>query len=271
VSATSDAQAAIDAAMNEAERLRRLLRRGTAKQVRSAEERAIAKATAMAWFGKHRPLLAAVIDHSALDTTDECYRALLSASDREAARSTYDTELKSLKQQLSGIRTNHVVSASTRPAKPAPLEAPPSFAKLVGDAAMQAALARRWTECNVCVSAGAPLAAVVMMGGLLEALLLARVNAEPNKASIFTAKAAPKDKNTGKALPLKEWMLRAYIDVAHELGWISQSAKDLGEVLRDYRNYIHPYKELSHGVSLTADDAALLWDVSRSIAKQLVR
>jgi hypothetical protein len=109
------------------------------------------------------------------------------------------------------------------------------------------------------------------MGGLLEALLLARVNAEPNKAAVFTAKGAPKEKATGKALPLKEWMLRAYLDVAHELGWISQSAKDVGEVLRDYRNYIHPYKELSHGVVLTTDDAAVLWDVAQSIAKQLVR
>ena len=67
-----------------------------------------------------------------------------------------------------------------------------------------------------------------MMGGLLEGLLLARVNSESNKSPIFTASAAPKDKQ-GKTLQLKEWTLRNYIAVAHELKWISQPIKDIGE------------------------------------------
>jgi len=65
-------------------------------------------------------------------------------------------------------------------------------------------------------------------------------------------------------------MLKNFIDVAHELGWISQSAKDVGVVLGEYRNYIHPQKELSHGVVLTKDDGAILWGVAKSISKQLL-
>ena len=65
---------------------------------------------------------------------------------------------------------------------------------------------------------------------------------------MFTPSKAPKDK-AGKPKPLKEWGLKDYLDVANELGWIRQSAKDVGQVLRDYRNYLHPEKELSHGVS----------------------
>lgn len=67
---------------------------------------------------------------------------------------------------------------------------------------MQAILQRRWTECVICIAHGAPLAATVMIGGLLEGLLLARINRENNKAPIFTAAAAPKDKQN-KTLPLK--------------------------------------------------------------------
>lgn len=67
-----------------------------------------------------------------------------------------------------------------------------------------------------CITAKAPLAATVMMGGLLEGLLLARVNSQANKAPIYTAAAAPKDKQ-GKTLPLKDWTLQNYIGVAHEL------------------------------------------------------
>jgi hypothetical protein len=45
----------------------------------------------------------------------------------------------------------------------------------------------------------------------------------------------------------------------------------VGVVLRDYRNYIHPQKELSHGVTLVPDDAGVLWEVAKSISKQLLK
>jgi hypothetical protein len=109
-----------------------------------------------------------------------------------------------------------------------------------------------------------------MMGGLLEGLLLARVHKEANQAPIFTAKAAPKDKN-GTPLKLHKWMLADYIGVAHELSWISVAAKDVGVVLRDYRNYIHPHKELAHGVMLRPADALILWGVAKGITTQLLK
>lgn len=109
-----------------------------------------------------------------------------------------------------------------------------------------------------------------MVGGLLEGLLLARINRESNKAPIFTAAAAPKDRQNNP-LSLRDWTLQDYIGVAHELGWITVAAKDVGVVLRDYRNYIHPQKELSHGVSLTTPDAQILWEAGKSISRQLLK
>ncbi|NOT07212.1 MAG: hypothetical protein HOP28_03310 [Gemmatimonadales bacterium] len=264
------AQRALDAAMKEAARLRQSIGAGPGPQLRSAEDRDLARTVALTWFNTHRPVLLSLIDVGALTSVDNCYTAVLSAADRASARSTYDSALKEVARKLSEVRTKHLVPASARAGQPSALAPPPSFAKLVSDPLVQGALERRWEECNACITAKAPLAAIVMMGGLLEALLLARINAEPTSAPIFTAKAAPRDR-AGKTVPLKDWALRSYIDVAHELGWISQSAKDLGVVLRDYRNYIHPYKEISHGIALTVADAALLWDVARSISKQLVK
>lgn len=265
----STAQGAVDSAIREAERLRKTLGRNRDKQVRVDDERSIAKATALAWFGTHRRTLAQAVDDETLRPMDDQYNLILGATDRAAARSTYLTALKDLKTLLSGLRTNHLSTALAK-AKATRTSIPPSFAKLVSDVPMQMALARRWKECELCIEAGAPLAATVMMGGLLEALLLARVNAEPNQSVVFKAKKAPKDR-AGKTLLLKEWMLGSYLDVAHELKWITQSAKDVGVVLRDYRNYIHPYKELSHGVTLSKDDAIMLWAICRAISEQLVR
>jgi len=135
---------------------------------------------------------------------------------------------------------------------------------------MQRILVARWNECVMCLNANAALAATVMMGGLLEALLLARINRETDKASLFKAKAAPKNPKTGNPKPLTEWMLNDFIQVLAEVKWITVVAGSVGGVLRDYRNYIHPQKQLSHNVHLTPEDAALFWEISKSITRQVV-
>ena len=72
---------------------------------------------------------------------------------------------------------------------------------------------------------------------------MARINDLADKSPVFTAHSAPKEKGTGRTLDLKEWSLSNYIDVAHEVGWISSTYRDVGDILRDYRNYIHPHRE----------------------------
>jgi hypothetical protein len=191
------------------------------------------------------------------------------ASDRATSRSKYDLILKNIKRELSNLRDDTItISSQSTGQKTA--DNPPNFSSLIADPVMQKILADRWIECVNCINGNSPLAATVMMGGLLEGLLLARINRENNKASIFQASKAPKDNLTKKVLQLKEWSLRNYIDVAHELRWISQSAKDVGEVLRDYRNYIHPQKQLSHNIIIEKNDAILFWEITKSICRQLL-
>lgn len=42
-------------------------------------------------------------------------------------------------------------------------------------------------------------------------------------------------------------------------------------MLRDYRNYIHRGKELSHGIIVIAEDAAMFVSVFSSIAEQIIK
>jgi hypothetical protein len=51
-----------------------------------------------------------------------------------------------------------------------------------------------------------------MMGALLEALFLARINVLPEKRPLFSLKSTPRDKS-GKARELKEWGLNDFIEV----------------------------------------------------------
>lgn len=170
-------------------------------------------------------------------------------------------------KRVSKSDSSRGVSSFSEPIKTS--DNPPDFAKLKIDSRLQDILRDRWLECLKCIGANAPLATTVMMGGLLEALFLARVNHEKDKSLVYKANAAPKEKD-GKTSELDKWGLSNFIDVAHELGWISQSAKDVGAVLRDYRNYVHPYKEFKHRVRLNANDVPLLWDVAKNIAIQIL-
>ena len=91
----------------------------------------------------------------------------------------------------------------------------------------------------------------------------------PNKPAVFKSKAAPHDK-AGKTLALPEWKLVHMVEVAHEFGWITKSAKDVGHVLRDFRNYIHPHKEYTDGVLISHEDACMFWEVSKVISRQVL-
>lgn len=261
----NDADEAIYLAIKEAERIRAGTRKKGLPQVRGSERDTI-RATALTWFQSHRPKIVAVFPGAELRPADELYQKIVEATHKNAARSGYVEALKGICDILVHLRSVNVLKLAAATTT----DAPPDFSKLISDAAMQTILQRRWAECVNCISHGAPLAATVMIGGLLEGLLLARVNRESNKAPIFTATSAPKDR-LGKSLPLKEWTLQDYIAVAYELKWITVAAKDVGVVLRDYRNYIHPQKELSHGVLLTTPDAVILWEIGKTISRQLLR
>jgi hypothetical protein len=201
-----------------------------------------------------------------LEPIDIPYRIILNATDKDSSKNTYVNAVKLAKEALVAARTHILVPPPTvRTADSAP-----SFAPLASDQVMQSILQRRWDECKRCIDAGAPLAATVMMGGLLEALLVARANKLSDKSKLFKATATPLDPRTKKPLDLRQWMLGPYIDVGHELKWISNSAKNVAVILRDYRNYIHPEKERSHGVTLSPDDAAMFWEVTKTLSRELL-
>ncbi|MCS6291438.1 MAG: hypothetical protein H8J66_00065 [Nitrospira sp.] len=264
----NEAHAAVDSTIAEIDRLKRVINRSAGAQIRASEERAIAKATALSWFNERREKVLSATDIEALRDVDDQFRSLISATDRASARRTYLDILSAVRSSLANLRLQTLISTAAHFSQTA--DTPPDFGKLVGEPAMREVLQRRWNECARCITAGVPLAAIVMIGGLVEALLLARVNVERDKSPIFKAVAAPKDKSTGKTIPLSGWTLKHYIDVAHELKWISQSARDVGAVMRDYRNYVHPFKEVSHGVVIHDDDAKLFWEISKSITRQLL-
>lgn len=255
----------LDAALAEAERARKFLSRIRVNQIRNAEDRDFFKATALSWFRSRRPELALTVASDLLESIDRPFKTLLDATERASARSTYVVALTQVKDSIMSARGVTLTAPPTLS-----VNVTPDFAPLAADPTMRDILGRRWGECQRCLAANAPLAATVMMGGLLEALFVARANRLSDKSVLFRSSATPLDSKTKKALDLRQWMLASYIDVGHDLKWISRSAKDVAAILRDYRNYIHPEKERSHGVVLTGDDATMLWEVTKTLSRELL-
>jgi hypothetical protein len=255
----------IDKAIVAIDKLYRALAKGGSQQVKASQERLNIKAIVHAWFDSFRPTLNHPTSGILLEPVVKLYRDLLDFSDRSTSRSRYRSHLKTLKAELMRFRSQAIILITSGQI---PLRQKPDFSKLVLDKGLLSIIDRRWDETFNCIE-GAPLAATVMIGGLLEAILLSRIKREQNKGLIFKLKSAPKDK-AGKAKNVQEWTLANYIDVCYELGWIRKPIKDIGVVLRDYRNLIHPREELKQKIHLNSDDAKMYWAVFSTMADQIV-
>ncbi len=263
----ADALASVEAAIAEVAKARQSVMRGESKQVSSRDEIDQLKSVAFAWFQSHQPVVKAHPSRPDLSDVDSAYRTVMDSTGRYSSRNTYADALLSAKKSL--VATRGFIAANLYVAPIATNDAAPNFAPLAADANMQMILQRRWDEVQRCLVSKSNLAATVMMGGLLESLLLARINGSPDKGAVFKAKSAPRDKG-GKTLALPDWKLVHMVEVAHELTWITKSAKDVGNVLRDFRNYIHPHKEYTDGVLILDEDARMFWEVTKSITRHVL-
>lgn len=102
-------------------------------------------------------------------------------------------------------------------------------------------LESRLTEAQHCL-ASAPLATIFLCGSILEGILLGVALQRPKEFN--QAANSPKDMEN-KVKSFHEWSLAQFIDVAHGLGALKLDVKKFSHELRDFRNYIHPYQQLT--------------------------
>jgi hypothetical protein len=124
----------------------------------------------------------------------------------------------------------------------------------------------RITEIKNCLNSKSPLAAIFLTGSTLEGILsgfATKFSKDYNQA-----KAAPKDQD-GKVKKLHEWTLNNYINVAHDLGHINADVKKFSHVLRDFRNYIHPYQQMRENFNPDDQTAKICWQVLKAAIFQL--
>ena len=144
----------------------------------------------------------------------------------------------------------------------------PDLASLVGSTpGLAATIERRWLEAQICVRGGAYLAAIVLMGSILEGLLLARAQLDVSLA--YQANAAPKNRGGGN-VALPEWTLNSLLNVAIELRWLRADRGVFGHALRESRNIVHPWVEIARGMDFDEGTARTSWSVLTAAIEDLV-
>lgn len=104
-------------------------------------------------------------------------------------------------------------------------------------------LTHRLEEAQKCLNSGAYLSTIFMAGSILEGLMLGVATKNPKEFN--TANSSPKKDN--KVKQFHDWSLAEFIDVAHECNYIGLDVKKFSHALRDFRNFVHPFQQLSTG------------------------
>lgn len=134
------------------------------------------------------------------------------------------------------------------------LERAPEFSRLTSDEKIIAILINRWNECELCVRHNIPLAAIVMVGSFIETLLFVKWE------SSGPFKKSQKPNN-----------LNDFLIFAVEQKWINNPTKEIGQVLRQYRNFIHPDKEIANDLGFDQHDAVMFWNLGKGFAHQILK
>ncbi len=130
------------------------------------------------------------------------------------------------------------------------------------DAAITVVIEKRIVEVKQCLKAGSSLAGIFLCGSILEGILLGI--AIKNSIVFNQSSQSPKDKSTQKVKQLHEWTLNSLINVGHDTGFLGLDVKKYSHVLRDFRNYIHPYEQVSSGFNPDMHTFKISWHVLKA-------
>ena len=125
----------------------------------------------------------------------------------------------------------------------------------------------RIEEIKNCMTAHAPLAAIILLGSVLEGILLGIAKQMPKQFN--QSNSAPKNATNNAVKRFQEWSLANFIDVAYDLELINKDIKLYSQSLRDFRNYIHPYVQLTSKFIPNDETAKISFQVLKAAIFQL--
>lgn len=143
-----------------------------------------------------------------------------------------------------------------------------SLEKIGLDDVITETLKCRVEEMKQCLSANAPLSVIFLAGSILEGILLGISLKYPKEFN--QSKMSPKAQG-GKVKKFQDWTLSNFIDVACDVDLLMEDVRKFSHSLRDFRNYIHPYAQVSSGFNPDKHTATICWQVLKAAICQLTK
>ena len=126
----------------------------------------------------------------------------------------------------------------------------------------------RIDEISLCLSAKAYLSVIFLAGSTLEGILLGVAQSFP--AEYNQAKSAPRDQDS-KVRKLHDWKLAQLIDASRDIGFLREDVRKFSHSLRDFRNYIHPFQQMSEKFAPDENSARICIQVLKAALYQIVQ
>ncbi len=133
----------------------------------------------------------------------------------------------------------------------------------IKDQGLRKVLERDGLETQATLAGGHWKSTIILAGGVLEAILMDRLLYEP---SALTAVNAPKKKKN-----VTEWTLNELILVALELQSVNASVANLSHAVREFRNLVHPGKELREKLVFGKEEARIALEVLKILVRDMAK
>ncbi|MER5784457.1 hypothetical protein ABT104_22470 [Streptomyces mobaraensis] len=141
------------------------------------------------------------------------------------------------------------------PGSQGPVELRAVMTDLISDHEMAALLQHRLDEARTCYANGAHVAAIIMLGSLLEGVL---VHVVQERDASLLGRTTPDRVN-----------LDTLIRVCHGAGWIDADVERFAHELRKYRNFVHPRAEIREAHTPDRDTLDMCWPVVNAVLNDL--
>jgi hypothetical protein len=129
-----------------------------------------------------------------------------------------------------------------------------SMNQVVSDPTLAAVTQQRLAEARLCHHGGAYMATIIMLGSILEGVLV----------------SAAEERLTGPPpRPLDRMGLQELIELAHREGWIQVDVKMGSELIRMYRNLVHPRAQIRMGDPPDSDTVDICWPIVNATLNDL--
>jgi hypothetical protein len=121
-----------------------------------------------------------------------------------------------------------------------------------------------WQEANEVHQAKAWKSCVVLCGGILEGMLIDALQTRKEEASRSYKGLKQKESPPN----ISRWRLQDMVDVAQDIGILGKGSFHLSHAIRQYRNLIHPAKQVAEGIEITEDSANIAISSIRTFIKE---